>query len=199
ETPTDDRLFSYTMNHTFNPNLTNELRLSYRRHVNHFIVPALSFPGLDQFPNIDFDDIFGGGSIGPNTNAPQSTIENNYQVVDNISMLRGNHSIKFGGDFRKLISPQSFVQRQRGEYEYTSVADFLFDLSPVFGERNVGANTYYGDQKLLFAYGQDDWRIRPNLTLNLGLTYVYEEVPLGARQQVLNQGASVPGLLEFNS
>ena len=197
--PTDDRLFSYTMNHTFTSKLTNELRLSYRRHVNRVVVPDFTFPGLDQFPNIDFDDIFGGGSIGPDSNAPQSTIENNYQVVDNISLLRGNHSFKFGGDFRKLISPQTFVQRQRGEYEYTSVADFLFDLSPVFGERNVGASVYYGDQKLLFAYAQDDWRLRPNLTLNLGLNYVYQQVPFGASQQSLNQAASVPGLITFDS
>jgi hypothetical protein len=199
QAPTDDRLFSYTMNHTFSPKLTNELRLSYRRHVNRITVPAFSFPGLDQFPNIDLDDIFGGASIGPDPNAPQTTIENNYQVVDNISMLFGNHSLKFGGDFRKLISPQTFVQRQRGDYEYITVADFLLDLSPVFGERNVGANTYYGDQRLLFAYVQDDWRVRPNLTLNLGVNYVYEQMPFGARQQSLNQAASVPGLLTFNS
>jgi len=199
QVPTDDRLFSYTMNHTFSPKLTNELRLSYRRHVNRITVPALSFPGLDQFPNIDLDDIFGGGSIGPDPNAPQTTIENNYQVVDNISMLFGNHSLKFGGDFRKLISPQTFVQRQRGDYEYITVADFLLDLSPVFGERNVGASTFYGDQRLLFAYAQDDWRLRPNLTLNLGVNYVYEQMPFGARQQSLNQAASVPGLLTFNS
>jgi hypothetical protein len=199
EQPTDDRLFSYTMNHTFSPHVTNELRLSYRRHVFKVTTPDLTFPGLDQFPNIDLDDIFGGGSIGPDPNAPQQTIENNYQVVDNVSWLRGNHSFKFGGDFRKLISPQTFVQRQRGDYEYTSVADFLFDFSPVFGERNVGANTYYGDQKLLFTYAQDDWRLRPNLTLNLGVNYVYEQMPFGARQQSLNQAASVPGLIEFNS
>jgi hypothetical protein len=197
--PTDDRLFSYTMNHTFTDTLTNELRLSYRRHVNLVNSPAFNFPGLDQFPNIDLDDIFGGGSIGPDSNAPQTTVENNYQIVDNISLVRGNHSLKFGGDFRKLISPQTFVQRQRGDYEYNSVADFLFDQSPVFGERNVGASTYYGDQRLLFAYVQDDWRLRPNLTLNLGVNYVYEQVPFGARQQALNQAASVPGLITFNS
>lgn len=197
--PTDDRLFSYTMNHSFSSNVTNEMRLSYRRHVQDFRVPDFVFPGLDQFPNIDLDDIFGGGSIGPNPNAPQSTIENNYQVVDNVSWLRGTHSFKFGGDFRKLISPQVFVQRQRGDYEYTSVADFLLDLSPVFGERNVGASKYYGDQKLLFAYAQDDWRIRPNFTLNLGLNYVYQQVPFGARQQSLNSAASVPGLITFDS
>jgi hypothetical protein len=197
--PTDDRLFSYTMNHSFTGSLSNELRLSYRRHVNRVVSPDLTFPGLDQFPNIDFDDIFGGGSIGPDSNAPQSTIENNYQIVDNLILTHGNHSLKFGGDFRKLISPQTFVQRARGEYEFSSVADFLLDLSPVFGERNVGASKYYGDQRLLFAYVQDDWRLRPNLTVNLGVNYVYEQVPFGARQQNLNQASSVPGLLTFNS
>ena len=42
-----------------------------------------------------------GVNIGPNGNFPQTGIENNYQVVNNLSWLKGNHSFKFGGDFRQ--------------------------------------------------------------------------------------------------
>lgn len=193
--PFDTRLTSFTLLHTFAPTLTNELRLAYRRSVQATPAGNFSYPGLDVFPNIDLDQL--GLAIGPDGNAPQSGIENNYQVVDTVSYLRGNHSFKVGGDFRKLISPQTFVQRSRGEYEYSELQDYLHDLSGVFNERTIGVSPYEGNQKLLFVFGQDDWRIRPNLTLNLGLNYAYQEVPFSARQQTVNSIASVPGLITF--
>lgn len=196
--PLDQRLFSYTLFHSLSPTLTNETRLAYRRSVQAFPVPDIAFPlpGFDSFPNVGIGEL--SLDIGPDPNAPQSATENNYQVVNNVTYLRGNHSFKFGGDFRKLIAPQIFVQRQRGDYQYNTLQQFLFDITPDFlSQRNVGANTYYGDQRLLFAFAQDDWRIRPNLTLNLGVNYAYQEVPFGATQQSLNSIASVPGLIEF--
>ncbi|MBO0861297.1 MAG: TonB-dependent receptor [Chloracidobacterium sp.] len=195
-TPLDTRLFSYTLTHSFTSRLSNEARLAYRRFNSNTPVNNLQFQGLDQFPNIQLNDL--GVNIGPDPNAPQFGIENNYQFVDTLSYLFGNHSTKFGVDIRKLISPQSFVQRQRGDYEYNSTDLFLRDISPDnFGERTVGASPYEGNQKLLFAFAQDDWRIRPNFTLNLGVNYAYQEVPFSARQQGVNSIASVPGLINF--
>ncbi len=193
--PFDTRLFSYTLTHAFTSKLTNETRIAYRRSFQTFSAGNFQYPGLDQFPNIQLNDL--GINIGPDPNAPQFGIENNYQIVNNLSYFFGNHSTKFGVDARKLISPQSFVQRQRGDYTYNSTSTFLQDISPEFAERTVGSSPYYGNQILLFAYGQDDWRIRPNLTLNLGVNYVYQQVPFTARQQSLNASSSVPGLLEF--
>ena len=194
--PVDGRLFSYTLIHNFSPRLTNETRLAYRRYVQTFPVPNISFPGLDQFPNIDLDDL--GLSIGPDSNAPQFTIENSYQVVDQATYTHGNHAIKFGVDWRNIISPQSFVQRQRGDYEYPNLDLFLRDIQPSFGERTVGASPYYGNQHLFYGFVQDDWKVRPNLSLNLGLNYVYQQVPFTARLQPINAIASVPGLLTFD-
>jgi hypothetical protein len=195
--PSKQRLFSATMIHNFSSTLINETRIAFRRSVANFPVPNLTFPGLNVFPNIQLDDL--GVNIGPDPNAPQTGIENNYQIVDNVTWIKGNHSFKFGGDFRILISPQTFSQRVRGDYEYGSTEQFLRDLSPdVFGERNAGNNIYYGNQKILYAFVQDDWRIRPNLTLNLGVNYSFQQVPLGARtSQPLNAISSVPGLIEF--
>jgi Carboxypeptidase regulatory-like domain len=195
--PIPGRLFSYTLLHNFTSNLINETRLAYRRFAQPITAPSgLSFPGLDQFPNIGLRDL--GLDIGPNPNAPQTYVENNYQVVNNMTWLKGNHSFKFGGDFRRVISPQSFVQRQRGDYQYNTFDLFLQDISPDFlAERTVGASPYYGDQHLLYAFAQDDWHVRNNLTFNLGVNYSYQEVPKGANLQSLNAIASVPGLIEF--
>ena len=195
--PSKQRLFSYTLVHNFSSNVINETRLAFRRSSQSFPVPDIPFPGLDVFPNIILDDL--GINIGPSANAPQSGIENNYQVVNNVTYLAGNHSFKFGGDFRNVISPQRFVQRERGDYEYLTTEDFLRDVAPVFGERNVGGNTYYGNQRIFYGFVQDDWRVRPNLTLNLGLSYSFQEIPLGAKFQAANAIASVPGLLEFRA
>jgi Carboxypeptidase regulatory-like domain len=198
--PTDTRLFSYTLLHSITSNLSSETRLAYRRYVQTIPAGNFSFPGLDQFPNIGLLDLGSGGvNIGPDGNAPQSGIENNYQLVENVGWLHGSHSFKFGGDARKIISPQSFVQRARGDYEYTKTDLFLHDISGDFlSERTIGVSPYEGNQKLIFLYGQDDWRIRPNLTLNLGLNYAYQEVPFSARQQTLNSIADAPGLITFS-
>src|SRR6266550_3754056 len=193
--PLKQRLFSYTLIHNFSQKLINETRLAFRRSSYNFQVPGFAFPGLDSFPNISLDDLC--INIGPDPNAPQFGIENNYQIIDNVTYTAGNHSIKFGGDWRKIISPQHFVQRERGDYEYINTEDFLRDIVPVFGERNAGGGTYYGDQKILYAFIQDDWRFRSNITLNMGVNYSYQEIPKTAKQQTVNAISSVPGLLVF--
>ncbi|HEX8115991.1 MAG TPA: hypothetical protein VF521_01850, partial [Pyrinomonadaceae bacterium] len=194
--PQKQRLFSATMLHNFTSNVINEFRVAFRRSSQNFNVPGFSFPGLSTFPNIGLNDL--GVDIGPDPNAPQTGIENNYQIVNNLTYLTGNHSFKFGGDFRWIISPQTFSQRVRGDYQYLFTDNYLRDLSPEFGERNAGSSVYYGNQKVLYAYVQDDWKARPNLTLNMGVNWSYQQVPLGARtSQALNAISSVPGVLEF--
>jgi hypothetical protein len=141
-----------------------------------------------------------GVDIGPPGNNPQTGIENSYQVVDNLTYTMGNHSLKFGGDFRQIISPQTFTQRGRGDYQYSAAQYYFYDQRPDFtAQRSVGDAVYYGTQKIFYAFAQDDWRIRPNLTLNLGVNYSYQEPPKGTQLQALNAIASVPGLLEFHA
>ena len=141
-----------------------------------------------------------GIDIGPPGQYPQTGIENSYQVVNNVTYLKGNHSFKFGGDFRKIISPQTFTQRGRGDYQYTESQLYFYDLTPDFtAQRSVGDVVYYGDQKILYAFVQDDWRVRPNFTLNLGVNYAYQEPPAGTKLQALNAISSVPGLIDFHA
>ncbi|HKP46869.1 MAG TPA: carboxypeptidase regulatory-like domain-containing protein [Pyrinomonadaceae bacterium] len=199
--PAKQRLFSYTLLHTFTSNLTNETRLAYRRTDNSFpVTTPFRFPGLTDttFPNLGLLDL--GVDIGPPGNNPQTGIENNYQVVNNVSYLMGNHSFKFGGDFRQVISPQTFTQRSRGDYQYSEAQFYFYDLAADNpAQRSVGDVVYYGTQKILYAFAQDDWRIRPNLTLNLGVSYSYQEPPKGTQLQALNAISNVPGLIEFHA
>ena len=64
----------------------------------------------------------------------------------------------------------------------------------------MGNVTYYGNQQAVYAYGNDQWKVKPNLTLDLGLRYELTTVPLSQTQlQPLNAISSVPGLITFGA
>lgn len=195
--PTKFHLASLAEYHSFNPSLSNELRVAFNRFANTTPAGNFQFPGLDSFPNLLFFDL--GLQIGPDSNAPQFTIQNLYQAIDNVTWSRGRHTFKLGMEARKFISPQSFTQRARGDYDYNTVDLYLRDQNPDnLAERSLGNPVYYGDQIGIFWYASDTWRIRQNLTLDLGLRHEYTTIPFGERAQKLNVAASVPGLIDFS-
>ena len=195
--PTKFHLASLAEYHSFNPSLSNELRVAFNRFANTTPAGNFQFPGLDSFPNLLFFDL--GLQLGPDSNAPQFTIQNLYQAIDNVTWSRGRHTFKLGMEARKFISPQSFTQRARGDYDYNTVDIYLRDQNPDnLAERSLGNPVYYGDQIGIFWYASDNWRIRQNLTLDLGLRHEYTTIPCGERAPKLNVAASVPGLIDFS-
>lgn len=194
--PTRNHVLTFSEYHTFTPTLTNEFRLGFNRNASTTTAGNFTFPGTNAYPNLSFDDTF--NQVGPDPNAPQFGIQNVYQATENLVWVKGKHNLKFGIEGRKYISPQGFTQRARGDYEYATTEDFLFDLVPTtFGQRSTGNNTYYGDQSAIYVYGNDEFRLTKNLTINAGLRYEFTSVPFSERLQSLNSAASVPGLLNF--
>ena len=190
-------LATLTEFHNFSPNVTNEFRLGFNRNSQNWPVGSQKFPGLDQFPNLTFFDL-NGVNVGPDPNAPQTAVQNTYQVTDNFSWLKGAHTITAGGDFKKFISPQTFTQRSRGDYEYSYLNDYLLDYAPDYiAERTTGNFVYYGDQIQFGAYVNDSWKVKPNFTINLGLRYERTTLPYGERLQTVNAISNVPGLITF--
>jgi hypothetical protein len=190
-------LATLTEFHNFSPNITNEFRLGFNRNTQNWPVGPQKFPGLDQFPNLQFFDL-NGVQVGADPNAPQTAVQNTYQVTDNFSWLKGAHTITAGGDFKKFISPQTFTQRGRGDYEYSYVSDYLMDYAPDYlAERTTGNFVYYGDQIQFGAYVNDSWKVKPNFTINLGLRYERTTVPYGERLQTVNSISNAPGLITF--
>lgn len=198
-TPVNAYMATLSEYHTFTPTLLNEFRLGFnRQNQNYPVFGDQSFPGLDQFPNINVYELNSG--FGPDPNAPQYTIQNLYQLTDNVTWTKGNHSFKFGFDGWSSISPSSFTQRARGDYEWSFLSDYLYDNNPDgIAQRSFGNVTYYQNQQLYSFYANDNWKIKPNLTVNLGLRYEYLDLPLGEKAQSLNASASVPGLIVFNT
>lgn len=197
--PTNSYLVTLSEYHTFTPALLNELRLGYNRYNQDYpVFGGQSYPGLDQFPNINVYEL--NAAYGPDPNAPQYTIQNLYQLTDNVTWTKGKHSLKFGFDGWSAISPSHFVQRQRGDYEWNFLSDYLYDNNPDgIAQRGLGNASYYQNQQLLGFFVNDIWKLKPNFTVNLGLRYEYLTVPLSENTQDLNASASDPGLMVFHS
>lgn len=194
--PTVNHFASIQEVHTFAPTLLNEFRLGFHRNTSITDTGNFQFPGLDVFPNIQIAEL--NLQIGPDPNGPQFAIQNVYQAIDNVSWTKGNHDFKFGTEFRKYISPQQFTQRSRGDYDYSNLNLFMQDLSPdQLGERSTGNSNYYGDQIGFYWFANDNWKVRRNLSLNLGLRYEYTTVPFTERLQTLNKIADAPGVMTF--
>ncbi len=196
--PTNAYLATFSEYHNFSPNLINEFRFGYNRLFTTDAIGNQTFPGLDQFPNLVVQEL--GVQIGPDPNAPQYTVQNIYQATDNVTWNKGKHSIKVGWDGERNVSPQSFTQRSRGDYEYNYLSDYLNDFTPDYlAQRSAGNPIYWGNRWLWGFYANDNWKVTPNLTLNLGLRYEYDTVPSGEIMQSLNSVASVPGLITFGA
>jgi hypothetical protein len=133
-------------------------------------------PGVEGVPEIDFNSFIIGVPSRPN-----QLIDNIYQVVDNFSKAIGTHNIKFGGQFHFNQLEENLSNVANGNYFFGSAfsgqpsetgsdfADFLLGAPASY----VQGQSYpsYGRSFYMGLYGQDSWRVGPNLTLNFGLRY----------------------------
>lgn len=197
--PTTAKLGSVSEFHTFRPNLTNEIRLAFNRYNDDIQVPNAQYPGLDVFPNVVMRDDL-NLNIGPDPNGPQATKQTTYQIVDNVSWNKGKHDLKFGFDGRDLIAASTFIQRNRGDYEWTTLNGFLNDTVPNYiAQRNVGGKPYSGDNHAYYFFANDNYRVNRSLTVNLGVRWEYNGVAQSMREFALNSIADVPGVIVFRA
>ena len=105
--------------HSFSPTLLNEFRIAYRRFNGNAAVPGITFPGLSVFPNLTFDDL--NLQVGPDPNAPGGSISNTSSLQDNLTKTWGKHTFKMGYTIIDSIVDGTFVQRSRGDYDYSNL------------------------------------------------------------------------------
>ena len=198
--PVRNHLFTLSEYHTFTPYVSNEVRVGFNRNSQFYTDGNFQFPGLDSYPNlyVGIGESY-GVQLGADPNAPQFGLQNFYQIVDNVSWVKGSHNFKFGGEYREYISPQGFTQRKRGDYDYLTFYGYFTDQIPDYlAERSVGSVTYYGNQNEFYSFANDDWHIRKNFSINIGLRYEFTQVPLSEKTwQAQNSISNVPGLITF--
>jgi outer membrane receptor protein involved in Fe transport len=178
------RNHSFTINDVYilNSRWVNEARVTYAKR-------DATFPeNLGVALNVT-----GFGAIG-NANFPQFRNDTMWEFTDNVAYTSGNHAMKFGYNLLRYNLNSFFAPNLRGSIAYGDINSFLFD-------RNASVQQYSGDgltSAVTYEHGmfvQDDWRINPDLTLNLGLRYEYVTAPFGffseAKPDINNFGPRV--------
>jgi len=175
------------------PRWINELRGAFLRSANATLPLD---PRSQLIPSIEIVELglsgFNAGptrtAIGLGVNLPQSQVRNTFQVQDNVSFTNGNHGWKFGADIRRNQLHQLFKPTTRGLLEYASLDRLVQDRAT---RANINkdlpgtARVLHNDWHDFFFYGQDEWKVRPNLTFTLGLRYE-------------NAGQPIQDLVDFN-
>ncbi len=173
--------------HTFSPSLVNTVRFGFNRYgvttdtydpinsaagdLSYGVVPGRPAPSI-RIPGIA--TFFGGPGGFPNFVFGW----NSFQLYDDAFLTRGKHSIKFGIAFERMQSNNLFHFSDNGGFGFTSLTNYLTNQPHSFGGSVLQKATPRGIRETLLAgYVQDDWRIRHDLTLNLGLRYETTSVP----------------------
>jgi hypothetical protein len=199
---------------TPNSNLVNEMRFGYDRMSFAFVnvdvnVPAngvgypidtgVTNPLAGGFPSVTISGFGNGGTqvLGTAKNRPQYTTPNPYyDFQDSVSILKGKHAFKFGGEFTHIESDSAVYNIGRGLFNFaggqafnipitcptgatppcfnssTSLEDF-FAGEPTNAELQTGNPALHLTWMSFAGYAQDDWRITPRVIINLGMRYQY--------------------------
>ncbi len=187
-------------NQLFSPTVINETKFGFNGAKSRVNATAPQVPGVDLTGvtlSLSGTVVLGGvaglgGAAGISSPTGQLRLSSalngrgapytNYSLsfIDNLTVLRGSHSLKFGIEIR----PQQLKTAYLGgtTYTFSNITNFLADLpqqvqfngdstalSPFTGKSgfSILRQTYY------IGYAQDEWRIRPNLTMNYGLRYEF--------------------------
>ncbi|MCS6875074.1 MAG: carboxypeptidase regulatory-like domain-containing protein [Pyrinomonadaceae bacterium] len=143
----------------------------------------------EAFTNIQFAGLRGQATnvtvqtIGIATNLPQGRTVDVYQFNNKVTWLIGRHTLTFGGDIRYLKNAVPFLPNYNGVFRYNSVAAVTSN-TPSSITLADGQPTIEYTQLDRFLFFQDDWKVLPNLTLNLGIRYEYSGQPINLLNEI---------------
>ena len=208
-TLTSRQIVAVEETHTFTPALVNAIRFGFNHEpVNSnqgvsVITPAAGDMNLGAFPGQHAAQV----NIGSLTSMPGGIWAlptyryrwNSYQMYDDAFLNKGTHSFKFGGAFERMLMQVTTFSDPNGIWQFDTVQDFLTNNPANLPNISAGNNPkrFQGGListvkprdlrvNLFGAYVQDDWRVKPNLTLNLGLRYEMSTVPTEIHGRLAN-------------
>ncbi len=208
--------FVTSLQQVYGTSIINETKFGFNRAPTNLTTVVPDIAGLNGFNlattslrltgNITSPGVNGGAPTGftePGGLTRQSSAANgraqpirprSFSFINNLSVTRGNHNMKFGGEYRSIRV--KFDQLGGTTYSFANLRDFVLnqnltaafigDLSapgdfriltnPVTTISRPNSGLSDGRQFYLIGYGQDEWRVRPNIVVNYGLRYEYYSV-----------------------
>jgi hypothetical protein len=171
------------------PNIVNSLRVGYSHYFQVFSTPDASQNPADYSFNGSTYHLYTGqtnpayyglplmlfqggftfqlGNSWPKTVGPDGV----WQVTDSVSWLRGNHALKFGGDIIVNQSTNNVTANTKGPLRFAGGIDAFFEGDMSRAQISAGNFLRHLQDEGYGAFIQDDWRVTPRLTINMGLRY----------------------------
>ena len=205
---------------TFSGSRVNEVRFGYNRFFNSLgrelantrdVVKELAIPGVASGPPVSWGipsiSISGFSGFGDDSEGPYVNTNQTWQIVDNFSMTKGSHSLRFGGELRWDNYNQIGNQFARGAFLFepnatglptatgtltantgNSFADFLLGYCK---RCEVAVTLASADfmARSMYYYIDDSWKVTPKLTVNMGLRYEYTPPWLDRSGKLVNISA----------
>ncbi|HEY0049102.1 MAG TPA: TonB-dependent receptor, partial [Pyrinomonadaceae bacterium] len=189
------KLYSITDNYIFSSNVVNQARFGFNRlrvtsvpeepftAAQFGITSSLAslFPGAPtiQVAGLDSQFFFGSAPL-----ADQSSRINGYNFSDVLSVTRGNHRLRFGGEYRFSQVKFYFNAFSRGQIIFAGFNNFLTGT----GTSLLGSGVFDRYFKVTDTnfFVQDDWKINNRLTLNIGLRYDLYGLPVENQGRLVN-------------
>lgn len=209
--------------HTFSPTVVNDLRFTFETRINHTLTNGIGgdYPsklGLTGVsPNaFPYFSPAGFSPIGSSSQERRQYPINQYQLVDDVSLVRGRHAIKLGAELRRSMDHEVNLSTASGSFTFATqatgqpglnntgngLASLLVGFPTSFSEAQtdpVTRTSWY-----IVGFAQDDFTISPSLTLNLGLRWE-TDTPIkdennkmnGFDATAINPVSGTPGVVKF--
>jgi hypothetical protein len=193
---------------TLSSNIVNEARFGFNYFFNTFgrelaferdVVKELGIPGISLNPpeawGIPSIGITGFSGFGDSTEGPYTNRNKAFEFTDNVSWIRGRHSLKIGGGLRYDMYNQVGNQFARGNFQFQNIATgYAFaDYMLGYAQQTESAVALAVTQFRALSpsvYFTDTWKVRSNMTFDLGIRYEYTPPWLDKNGTLMN--ASIP-------
>lgn len=202
--PARRQLLTVVETHTFGSNAVNEARFGLNRIHITFTPTVNTNPttlgisdgnnsnvGLPQITVTNLGLTFGGPA-----GEPQGRGDTLGVLSDTFSLLQGNHSFRFGGEFRRFIN--SNFTGDTGSFIFPTLTAFLNDQASSFAV-TPGSRPSRVFTSAIGAYAVDSWKIRPSFTAELGFRFEWNGAPVEAQNRFVEFVPSSDSLIQVNS
>ena len=169
--------------HIFSPNVVNEARLGFNRIAINFADSFLAL-GSDYgipngvtaaigLPQITVSDL--GLNFGGPSGFPQGRFVTTYVLSDTLNYLKGKHSIKIGGEFRRFQGNN--FSNTAGTVSFTTTANFIAGTTNVYTANSINPVSNRIFISAVAGFAEDSYKVTPSLTLQYGLRYEWNGTP----------------------